>query len=443
MNSGHLWDRRFVRSNDDLRWHFLIGVLIASAMMGTLGHAKQGRGEDDAPTLPQLKAFDEVMFEFRKREAFPGGALAIVKDGRLVYARGFGYGDDREQMPVRATSLFRIASISKPLTAVAVLKLSEQGRVDLNAPVLKLLDIRPVTTPASAPDPRIEQVTPLHLLQHTAGFDRSKSWDPMLGHKRVADALGTSLPITSEQLIAYTLGQPLDFDPGTRFSYSNFGYLMLGHLIEKITGEAYETYVQQEVLKPLGITSMRIGGSLLSDRADNEVMYFDTRERTGSGVVEGVIGQQVARPYGVEDMQLAAAGGGWIGSAIDVARFGSAFDGTRRCPVLKPETVRFMFMPPSHLRQKQPKLPIDYESCGWHVKLLSDNPPRFNYAKGGLMPGVSTQLVCRADGVTFAVLFNADTGQSGQHLAAAVEGPLHKAADAIRRWPSGSLQVHE
>lgn len=116
---------------------------------------------------PSLKSFDEPMqAQLRQRES--GGALAVVKDGRLVYAKGFGLADVVNKVPVEPTSLFRIASLSKPITAAAILKLAQDGKLDLDAKAFSYLDLKPADE--SKFDPRLEEVTVRHLLQHTGGL---------------------------------------------------------------------------------------------------------------------------------------------------------------------------------------------------------------------------------------------------------------------------------
>ena len=135
------------------RRHFLrtgLGLLAASAT--------QSRA---AETVTVAQAFDAEMAAFMQPRGVPGGALAVVKDRRLVYAQGYGLADRERKLPVAAESLFRIASITKPFTAVAVLQLVESGRLALDAPAFELLGF----DPAKAADPRTAQITVGQLLQ--------------------------------------------------------------------------------------------------------------------------------------------------------------------------------------------------------------------------------------------------------------------------------------
>ena len=180
---------------------------------------------------PMAEAFDREVGEFMKARAIPGGALAVVKDRRLVYARGYGLADREKNSAVEADSLFRIASVSKPITAVAVLKLVEDGKLDLEQRAFDIVKADPL----GEGDARLRQITIRQLLHHTGGWDRGKSFDPMFRSRRIAKAAGVDAPAMPAAIIRYMIGQPLDFEPGSRYAYSNFGYCVLGRVIERIT----------------------------------------------------------------------------------------------------------------------------------------------------------------------------------------------------------------
>ena len=215
----------------------------------------------------ELTALDEQIAKLMEKEAVPGGALAVVKNGRLVYARGYGLADRDAGKPVQPDSLFRIASVSKPFTAAAILVLVERGRLDLNAKVLDVLRAADFLPREKPTDARWNQITISQLLHHTAGFDREKSFDPMFRSGEIAAATGTRPPADPIAIIRYMLTtQRLDFDPGTRYAYSNFGYCLLGRVIERLSGKKYEDAVRELILQPAGITRMRVGHTRLSER---------------------------------------------------------------------------------------------------------------------------------------------------------------------------------
>jgi len=172
---------------------------------------------------PELAAFDAWMQGFLAEHKIPGGALAIVKDGQLIYARGFGWADRDAKEKVEPESLFRIASVSKPITAVAILKLVDQGKLKLDDKVLDHLKYEPHFEKDGKFDERWKQVTIQHCLTHSGGWDRDKSYDPMFQAIRMAKSMQIELPILPEHIIQFQLGQPLDFAPGERYQAVEIG----------------------------------------------------------------------------------------------------------------------------------------------------------------------------------------------------------------------------
>ena len=246
----------------------------------------------------ELKAFDELMEKFVSDNKIPGASLAVAKDGRLVYARGFGYSDLKKREPVRPDSLFRIASISKPFTAVAILQLVEQGKLSLDTSVFDLLPHKPHLAQGAKVDPRLKQITISHLLRHQGGWNRKETIDPLFHSIDISTALGKIPPASQDDVIRFMMGWPLDFNPGENYNYSNLGYCLLGRVIEQISNQSYEQYMINEFLKPIGIESMQLGKTLLPDRLKNEVRYYPKGERYGIAVTGESIGAKVLWPYG-------------------------------------------------------------------------------------------------------------------------------------------------
>jgi N-acyl-D-amino-acid deacylase len=387
---------------------------------------------------PELVELDRLMTRFMKEQRPPGMALAVSRHGRLVYARGTGYADVKSRRLVQPESLFRIASVSKPLTAVAVLRLVERGKLHLSDPVFDLLHYDPLPGQGDKVDPRLKRITIEHLLHHTGGWDRDRSFDPMFRSLAIARACDHPPPASARDIIRYMLTQPLDFDPGSAHAYSNFGYCLLGRVIEKASGLPYETSVRREVLAPLGIRHMRLGRTVREGQAAGEVVYYDEKDRKGPAVVGSLFGEQVPLPYGAWCLEAMDAHGGWIASAVDLVRFASAFDDPATCKLLRPETIRAMLARPPGKPglEKDGKPRAVYYACGWQVRQL-DGDRRCNIWHNGALDGTASILIRRADGVCLAVLFNARNGAGGEYLASAIEGPLHKAIDAVKAWPAG------
>ena len=366
---------------------------------------------------PQAESFDSAMTAFMKKSGAPGGAIAVVKDGRLVYAKGYGLADVDGKVAAEPTSLFRIASVSKPVTAVAVFALAQKGKLDLDAKAFALLGLKP----GEKGDPRLAGITVRQLLHHTGGWDRDKSGDPMFQSVEIAEADGKAPPADAAAIIRAMLSRPLDFDPGTRHAYSNFGYCVLGRVLEKVAGETYEACVKKTVLEPMGISRMRTGRSLLEHRAKDEARYYQPNSKAARSVFSDE--RDVPWPYGGFCIEAMDAHGGWIASAVDLARFASSLD-----KVLDAKSIETMFERPAGLKPT-----AAYYGCGWMVRPVGDKG-KANTWHSGSLPGTNTLLVRRHDGLTWVALFNQRSKGDSE-----IDPALHKAADAVAEWPKEDL----
>lgn len=386
----------------------------------------------------ELSPFDALLTTFLREHSVPGASLAVSRHGELVYARGFGWADVKKQEPVQPDSLFRIASVSKPITAVAVLRLAEQEKLGLDDKVLKYLQPLPKLAADCELDRRWEQITIRHCLQHTAGWDREESFDPIGRPEEIAKNLSVDFPITPDLIVRYMLGQKLDFDPGLKSCYSNFGYIILGRIIERVTGQAYEAFVKRAVLAPVGIKRMQLGKVLLDQRAAGEVRYYDSKERVGRALYPPRVGEEVPLPYGAQNLESFEAHGGWIASAVDLLRFACAFDEPAKSPLLSSESIAEMWRRPDGLAGNAADgSPLSsFYACGWSVRPVRDG--KSNTWHAGLISGTAALLVRRWDGLSWAVLFNSDySRKTEKFLAGLIDGPLHQAAEKVESWPKG------
>jgi N-acyl-D-amino-acid deacylase len=387
-----------------------------------------------------LASFDRLMTEFLKKHDIPGASLAVTKDGRLVYARGYGYADVEAKRKVQPQSLFRIASISKPITSVAILQLVEQKKLSLDD---RVADVLKGTLPFKGSkriDAQFAKVTIRQLLQHTGGWDRSVSFDPMFRLVDIAKELDVPSPAKIEHIIRYMKPRKLDFTPGESYAYSNFGYCLLGRVIEKVSGKSYEAYTKQRVLAPVGIRSMRLGKTPLSSRAPNEVRYYAAKNKTGKSILGRNAGKTVPLPYGVWAIEVMDSHGGWIASAVDLAKFAAAFDDPGKSPLLKQESIATMFKRPPGAPGKNadgsPK--AAYYGSGWMVRPVG-NAGRGNHWHTGSLDGTSTILVRRHDGLNWVVLFNRRVGYQTGHVASTIDPLVHKAANVVVKWPKRDM----
>jgi N-acyl-D-amino-acid deacylase len=227
------------------------------------------------------------------------------------------------------------------------MKLVELGKLSLDDKAFSILsDIRPHS--GHFGDPRISVITIRNLLTHSGGWDAATSGDPIVApfSQQIAGAMGVAFPPTPAAIISFLLDRPLDFDPGTRFAYSNFGFLILGRVIEQVSGEPFGDFVQQQILSPLRIRRMRLGRTPLSLRIPGEVLYYDY---PGAPLVDSLIpGEvgEVTEPYsGIVALESIDSAGGWIASAIDLVRLVTMLDGWGVPTILTPDSVQQMVTP--------------------------------------------------------------------------------------------------
>lgn len=410
----------------------LLGLLTAVPA----GDKKAEKLVRTGPDEPDLASFDVMMERFVQENQVPGAALAVAKNGKLVYARGFGYADPSAMTPVQPHALFRIASISKPITAAAIFRLIEMGMLKLDDPVFDLLKLAPLK--GHEEDPRLKKITIRELLQHTGGFDRDRSFDPMFQPIKIAEAFMARPPAEPQQIIRYMMGQQLDFDPGSRYAYSNYGYCVLGRVIEKVSGKGYEAFVRDQVLNPLQMADTHLGKTL--QRAKGEVKYIDLKGRTAPAVVGPKLGAPVPLPYGTWYLEAMDAHGGWLSSAPDLVRFAASFDRPSRSPILKADSIRTTFARPAGLagHDKKGKPRDVYYGCGWQIRVVSSKGA-INTWHTGALDGTATLLVRRSDGLCWAVLFNARENARGQNLTGPIDPLVHDAADQVKRWPAKDM----
>jgi N-acyl-D-amino-acid deacylase len=412
-----------------------------------------------------MASVDSVVTSLMRRYEMPGASIAVVKDGRLVYARGFGWSDVEARTPVQPTDLFRIASASKPITAAAIMKLIEDGKLHLTDRALDYVrDLAPPRGVRS--DPRLEQITIEMLLQHTAGWNRDQTFDPMDLPGLAASVVGTPAPASAETIARWVFRQPLQTDPGTAYSYSNFGYSLLGRIIERVSGQTYQQYVQDAILGPAGVSDMRLGRTRLWERAPGDVKYyaiggeaFDSRMERSVFPDDGV----VPRAYGWFHLEAMDSYGGWIASAADLAKFITAVDGLPTRPdVLSAESIRQMVAVPRvgpladaarfvwTLRsagvRSEGAIPDSirllatqfsgayWYGNGWYVRSAGGNA---SWWHDGSLPGSTTLIVRVSNGLGWVALFNARAKDDG--FANALDRGMWTAVGGVTAWPTSDL----
>ena len=186
---------------------------------------------------------DGFIEKFRQLNGLKGVSVAIVKDEKLVFAKGYGFANVEAQIQVTPNHLFRLASVSKLITAVAIMKLVENSKISLESKVFGKYGILNDDQFLHIKDRRLERITVRNLLNHSAGWTQHYG-DLAFLPKAVAKGTGESLPVNIDSYIKFVTTHNVHFEPGSNSVYSNLGYVILGKVIAKISGTDYETFVK-------------------------------------------------------------------------------------------------------------------------------------------------------------------------------------------------------
>ncbi|HUR00244.1 MAG TPA: serine hydrolase domain-containing protein, partial [Gemmatimonadaceae bacterium] len=385
--------------------------------------------------MPGLEPFENSVANIMSKYGIPGGAFALVRDGKLIYARGFGYADLENKTPVQPDARFRIASVSKMLTSAAIMKLVEEGKLNLEDRVAPIIaDLKPA--PGSTVDPRWEQITIRQLLSHSGGWDRAKpngGFDPIDRPLIAAAVVGAPAPASSETLVRYMKGMPLDFNPGEKFAYSNFGFIILGRVIERLSGMHYEDYVRARVLVPVGANRTRQGKSLMKYALPEEVKYYMAgAPGLNWPMVASVFPGEGSVPlnYGGYHLEGGDASGAWVSSTVDLLRFVTAVDGRASPPdILSVGLIAEMTGSGATVCANG----SCYYAGGWFIRPVQNGATWWH---GGDLPGTKAFVVRSYYNISWAVLFNAGVSAD---VGGEIDAALWAALNNITSFPTNDL----
>lgn len=371
---------------------------------------------------PSMASVDSIIEDFLTRKEIKGASVAITTDSKLIYAKGFGWANEEKGIRVEPGHVFRIASVSKLITAVTIMKLVEEGRIDINDQVFGKEGILNDSIYLNYKDKRIEKITIFNLLNHTPGWNNRKE-DPMFMSHLIARMMKVEPPADIETIIQYYLQRDLSFNPGTRYCYSNFGYSVLGEVIEKVTGMAYEDYVQFAILHPLGIYDMHVGKSSLEERFQNEVCYYVQGKDSKFYSVDGS-GEPRSNSYIGNNIELLSAAGGWVASAPELMKFIVAIDGFPEKPdILSDESINLMTK-----TSKRTKKLIGWRGADGYG----------TWWRTGTLTGTSALIIRNRSGINWVVVMNTTTkGKARIHNE--MSKTMFNAVRSIKQWPEHDL----
>ena len=403
---------------------FLYAPRVGPEHLGNLGasYSPVHLRIDNSLTSSEMFASPEKGIEwFMRHWDIKGTSVAIARDGKLIYARGFGYASVEDSVPVQPYNRFRIASVSKLVTAVAIMKLQEEGKLSVYDHVFGPDGILDDTLFANPKDRRVFDITIAHLLSHEGGWSQ-RYGDQMFMPQVVARTLGVPMPVDTRTIIRFALGKRLHFTPGAGQSYSNLGYSILGLVIEKVSGMSYEDYCLREVLEPLGIYDMALGHNLPEYSLPFEVSYYEVENASLKPSVYGT-GEMVPASRGGNDIEALGAAGAWVATAPDLMRLLLALDNfSQPKDILTGNSIKFMT-----------DINNGYAPVGWRTTLTNGS-----WWRTGSFAGTTAMMKRMRDGTAWVVLMNT-SAWNGPELTSDIDRMMSKFLSRVKEWPVDDL----
>lgn len=371
--------------------------------------------------LEITQKFDRIIQKFMDKWEIKGASFALMKNDCLIYSKGYGFADEEAGIPMDVMHVFRIASVSKLITAVAIMKLQEDGKLNLSDVVFGPDGILNDSIFSNIRDARTRKITVENLLRHQGGYS-SRYGDPMFCPLLIADKMNVTPPADLNTIIRFVLSRRLGFTPGESTSYSNVGYGILSKVIEKVSGQDYESYVRKNILLPAGCFDMHLGKNLYEDKLPNEVKYYEVSNAEQIPACDGS-GKLVARSNGGNNVEELYGAGGWVASPSELLRFLAAIDGDSGIPdILQVSSVEYMtqYVPNS--------LPI-----GW-----METTSRGEWIRTGTLAGTSALMKKQHDGYSWVFLTNTSSWK-GSHFPPYINSTIERAMASVDEWPERDL----
>ncbi|MBX9690396.1 MAG: beta-lactamase family protein [Candidatus Obscuribacterales bacterium] len=358
---------------------------------------------ENGKVVAAMKNFDKDFEAFLKKWQIPGASLCILYKGKAVYQRAFGFADLEKKFPVQNNSLFRIASLSKSITAVAIMMLVQKKQLSLDDRAFLILKNLKACNPNHRIDPRLYDISVKHLLNCSAGWNHDDLNDPIFGKAllQAARDCSRSLRPTAKAITRKWMEEHLDYQPGTEYSYSNVSYLILGLIIEAVTGQNYNQYIEETLLDPLKLRSVKAGQTLKSSAG--EVHYYS--ENSGAAILPNIRGS-LSEAYGSFFLlEAAPASIGWIASTYDLAKFVSCLSGEKPENLASPissESLNIMLQKPSLDSWRNQS---EWFGMGFEVDADKNNQI-ISFSRHGSLPGCMSLVEHQKNGISWAAAFN-------------------------------------
>ncbi|MBI1281826.1 MAG: serine hydrolase [Anaerolineaceae bacterium] len=334
---------------------------------------------------------EKFIFEKITLTKLPGLSMALVKGDDVVWSRGFGYRDVERGLPATDRTLYSVGSVTKSFTCLAIMQLAEQGKLSIDDPIEKYMpfDIKP----------HGETVRIKHFMSHTSGIAALAYAEQL-----ISGAIGATddwLPIaTASDMLAFMqdAGEWTWTKPGERWFYFNEGYVLLGDIIEKVSGVPFEDYIQQHIFAPLGMSRSLFSKSAVEADGDVAVPYINWAEK--------------GRTPGVYIYSGISAAGGIISNVLDLAKYASMYLKNGQ-PVAKVDSIKAMIQPRVKTPVTNSAFGVESYGYGWGIK--SDFLGQTLVNHGGSV-GVATAYLAyiAEENIAAAILTNGSGYPTGQ-----------------------------
>jgi CubicO group peptidase (beta-lactamase class C family) len=365
---------------------------------------------------------DKSFEKFKEQNFLKGLAVAIVRNEKLIFAKGYGFADVEAKIPASPEQLFRVASVSKLITAIAVMKLVENGKIKLDGKVFGKYGILNNPKYLQIKDNHLENITVRNLLNHSGGWTQ-RYGDIAFLPRIVSEQTGDPMPLTIDSYIKFIISRRLHFEPGSASAYSNLGYMILGEVIATVSKTTYERYVKENVLKPAHIIDMQLGGSFENEKLLDEVRYYQPEDAQPVEAYDGS-GRMVPKVYGSTNMTLLGSAGGWIASPVDLMKLLTVVDGDDRMKdILSKQSIAEM----THVDEK------GLDPLGW--RSTNENG---EWWRTGTLPGSSALIKREPNGISWVMITNT-SNYKGPHLAIEMDRVMSATLKKINKWPDYDL----